>query len=132
MTKNQIKKRVGDVALGLKPALTLYGELKQLKDEVESAIKKIMPDVIDEASKNEKTFTFSGFTFEQRTGGPVYDFKEVPGWEEAKASLQLIEHMSKEAYKMYANKVDLVTPDGEVVPLPKVTYKSDSLIVKKS
>ena len=114
------------------PALLAYANLKQTKDLIDEAIEQIEPLAQDEASLHaEKTFSDCGFTFEKRNGATRYSFTHIPKIKELKDEIKEIETKSKQAYISMQKNLMVADENGEEIPLPKVTYSKDSLIVKK-
>ena len=130
MNINSIKQLTKEVINGDESALKVYATLKNYSKELEVCIESIKSQALEEAETYEKNFTKDGFAFEKRNGSKRWDFKALPEWAEKKAELKAIEDKAKIAYSAYENNLHTADEDGEVSELPKVSYNSDSLIVK--
>ena len=83
--------------------LLAYAELKAYKMELDQAIKDVEPAALDESEKYGKSFELHGVKFEKS---------------------------SKQAIGALKNGFNYIDGNGEEIPLPKVTYNKDSLIIK--
>lgn len=120
-----LEQMVQDVIDGNENPLKAYGILKMLENKIGNYVKEIEDSAKDEAEKfNSNTFEDSGFIFEKRKGGKVYDFKGIAEFDIATSHLNSV----KEKYKTLGGSPDEET--GELLPSPKITYRKDSLIVK--
>ena len=124
---------VQDVHDGNESGLVALAVLKEQKAIVEKCIKEVEGAAHDEAAAyTEKTFTFKDLQVEKRAGGKQFDFKAIPEWIDAKAALTAVENKAKAVYNSYENGVGSVdTETGEIPMMPKVTYRKDSLIIKR-
>lgn len=122
---------VQDVLDGNESALKAYGVLKQTENLIKDCLDQVKDLALEEAAKHpEKTFKDHDFIFERRNGAARYSFTHIAEWKQAKEDLKAIETKAKQAYSAYKNGLNTVTDDGELQELPKVTYSTDSLIVK--
>lgn len=132
MREEEVAQLLTEVEEGNTQALQTYANFKRAKDLFDQASKQIEPLAMDEASNYaEKTFSEAGFTFEKRNGSTRYSFNHIPEVVKLKEQIKEIETKSKQAF--IAQQKGLLTADtnGEEIPLPKVSYTKDSLIVKK-
>lgn len=120
-----LEQLVQDVHDGNENPLKAYGILKQIEGKCKTYISEIEGAAQEAAAKyTEKTFTDSGFIFEKRAGGKSHNFKGIPEFDMAQAHLDSV----KEKYKTKGGELDEET--GEILPMPKITYRKDSLILK--
>ncbi len=106
--------------------------LKNLEKEVKEGLKVISPAAQDEAEKYEKTFQYHGHELTRTEGRRTFNFKKIPEWMKKSTELKEMEAMYKQAYASYEKGITPVSEDGEVIPLPEVTYSKSSISVKKS
>lgn len=127
------QKKVDDVVIGMADGLIVLAELKAEKKRIDELIKTVEPIAFEEADKFDgKKFEFKGWEFERRSGGAMYNFKNIPEWNETKEQLSSIEDKAKQAYQSYKKGILSATTDGEEIILPEVTERKDSLIIKQS
>lgn len=130
--EQEIAELLTDCEAGNIPALQTYAKLKRTKDLIDEAIKQVEPLAHDEASLHqENTFSECGFTFEKRNGATRYSFSHIPKIKELKDEIKEIETKSKQAYISMQKNIMVADENGEEIPLPKVSYSKDTLIVKK-
>lgn len=110
--------------------LLAYAELKAYKMELDQAIKDLEPAAIEESEKYGKSFELHGIKFERRNGATRYDFKHIEEWQNMNTLIKNFEKSSKQALGALKNGFNYIDGNGEEIPLPKVTYNKDSLIVK--
>lgn len=110
--------------------LIAYAELKAYKMELDQAIKDLEPVAIDESEKYGKSFELHGIKFERRNGATRYDFKHIEEWQNMNTEIKNFEKSSKQALAASKHGANYVNANGEEIPLPKVTYNKDSLIIK--
>lgn len=122
---------VQDVIDGEEDPLKAYGVLKGLEKQIKAALDEIHPDVLEAATVHEKTFKHSGFRFEYRNGGASYSYKNIADWVEKSKELKEIEAKAKGAYSSYQQGLRTTSEDGEIIDLPEVTYRKDTLIVNQ-
>ncbi len=131
MREEEVSHLLTEVENGDREALKVYAELKQHRDLYDQAVKKIEPLAMSEAEQYpEKSFEHCGFVFEKRAGGVTYSYKEIPAWKVLKEELTKVEQQAKQAYLAKQKGILNVTEDGEMIDLPSVTYRKDSLIIK--
>ena len=132
MREEEVANLLTEVDNGDKRALTVYANFKRCKDLFDEAAKQIEPQAQNEASEYaEKSFSEAGFIFEKRNGATRFTFSHIPEVKKLSDKIKEIQEKSKQAY--LAKQKNLLTADenGEEIPMPKVSYSKDSLIVKK-
>lgn len=118
-----------DIKEGIENPLKGYALLLSRKKEIESYIEEIKDLATNEALKYESTFNHSGFVFHKRSGGQTYDYSDIPEWIDQKNELKKIEEKYKNAYISSQKGCLTIEGDGEVLDLPKIKYRKDSLII---
>ena len=130
---NEIYRACVGVLEGDTPALKQYAKLCEIEKEIKTAKADMLESVQYELDKQPKTFNEYGYTFEKRAGGRMYDYKHLKEWQTYSKALKNCEERFRAALQgRHVGFKYSVTEDGEVVELPKVTYKRDSLTVKKT
>ena len=119
-----------NVIQGITDPLIAYAELKELKREIDQAIKDVEPIALEESEKYGKSFELHGIKFERRNGATRYDFKHIEQWQMMHQDLKKFEMQSKQALAAMKNGANYIDEHGEQIPVPKVTYSKDSLITK--
>ena len=125
------KQLVQDVIDGEESSLKAYAILKEIKDDIDKSFSIIKEIALEDSNKYNKEFEESGYQFERRNGGILYDFSEIPEWKYHNDKIKKIEERAKYAYKAYENKLQLLN-DDEIVKIPKTSYRKDSLLIKKN
>lgn len=118
--------------LGELNPLNTWAQINLIEKEIKSVKSQIEGAAREEAELYpEKSFKFEGFTFEKRSGGYSYSYKEIPRWASLKDEMTKIEQQSKAAFNLFQKTgTRPITEDGELLPLPDVTPRKDSLVVK--
>lgn len=134
MRAEELAQFVTDVEEGKLNALRAYAEIKEMESLVTHAKQQIEPLAFEEAEKYpEKTFNAEGFTFEKRNGGVIYSYKTIPQWQKLEAEKKACEKQAQTVWKLYQQTGRRpITDEGEELPLPEISYRKDSLVVKKS
>jgi len=131
MNEIQMSELVDNVENGIESPFIGLSKLRELKKTIEDCIKQIEPIAIDEATKYDKSFEIDGLKIEQRNGAKIFSFKKCESWVIYDKARKECEERLKLAYKSFENGLTSVTEDGEVLELPEVTYRKDSIIIKK-
>lgn len=127
-----IQQLVQDVLDGQESGLIALAVLKEEKKIIEDCIKQVEPTAMEEAEKyTEKSFQFKDLMIEKRNGGKQFNYKNIPEWNTAKAELTSVEEKAKAAYLNHEKGNLTADQNGEVVILPEVTHRKDSLIIKR-
>jgi len=132
MIQEIINDIVKDVQEGHLEALAAYARLKTLDAQVKEAISEVFDLALEEAEQHDKTFKQHGYVFERRNGRRSYSFNHIPEYKEAKAFVKEMEDKYKDAQAQSEKGNTLVDENGEVLPMAKVTYSKDSIIVRKA
>lgn len=128
-----IAQLVQDVLDGNESGLTALAVLREEKKLIDNCIKQVEEIALEEAGRyTEKTFQHQDLFIEKRSGGRVYDFKHIEEWNVYKENLKNCEERYKQAYLASEKGLNIATNDGELLDLPKVIYRKDSLIIKRA
>lgn len=120
-------------------ALQGFALLKEMEKDFKQKLEILHCLAVEESELYGKSFEHNGYKFERRNGRAIYDFKGISDWEEIDQKEKEIKAKKKEKEQLYKQAFDvwkksmnrLVNEDtGEVVPMPKVKYTGDVLIVK--
>ena len=98
--------------------------IKGFKDQNQSAIGDSAADYKD---------GYRGYQIEVRNGGKMYNFKKIEAWQEAEANKKKVELKYKTmlAARLAGNPLANISEDGEELTLPEITYRKDSVVMKK-
>lgn len=109
-------------------------ERRYLEDSL-AIIKEFKADNLDDISNEASEFKdgYRGYKFEIRSGGRMFNFKHIPEWQTYDSGKKDCEARYKAMLdaKLKGSTFANVTEDGEELPLPKITYRKSSLIIKK-
>ena len=130
MTTSHFNDIANNVIQGVTDPLIAYAELKELKREIDQAIKDVEPIALEESEKYGKSFELHGIKFERRNGATRYDFKHIEEWQMLHQELKNFETASKQALAAMKYNASYIDENGEQIPVPKITYTKDSLITK--
>jgi hypothetical protein len=123
---------VQDVLDGNESGLIALAALNEQAAIIKNCIDQVKPVALDEAAQYaEKTFNFKDLQIEKRAGGRMYSFKHLEAWNLAKAEVKAIEDRAKVALKASESGLNTADDNGEIPELPIVTYRADSLIIKR-
>lgn len=129
-----------EVAEGNQDALNVKANFQHLRKLLEKAEKQISEQVLTECEKfapNNDEFDYNGFKIQKRNGGKYYDFSNVKEYTEKEQELKDIKEKLKHAVtgieKGSTTVIDggMVLSDGEVVEIPTIKQRKDSVIIKK-
>ena len=135
-----IDKITNDVAKGNQDALNVKANFHHLRKLLEKAEKQISEQVLVECEKfapNNSEFDYNGFKIQKRNGGKYYDFSNVKEYTEKEQELKDIKEKLKHAVtgieKGSTTVIDggMVLSDGEIVEIPTIKQRKDSVIIKK-
>ena len=105
--------------------------LKELQRKLKNSIEVIEGIAFETATYEDKTFENNGFRIEKRNGRKVWNFKNVEEWTVYDKNKKDCEDRLKAAYSASEKGLNLGDENGEIIPLPKVSFTKDSLIIKK-
>jgi|TARA_B100000035_G_scaffold223395_1_gene191953 hypothetical protein len=128
------------VTEGNQDALNVKANFHHLRKLLEKAEKQINEQVLAECEQyapNNSEFDYNGFKIQKRNGGKYYDFSNVKEYTEKEQELKDIKEKLKHAVtgieKGSTTVIDggMVLSDGEVVEIPTIKQRKDSVIIKK-
>lgn len=126
------EEKLKEVQDGNASALDLFALLKQDKKRIEQLLTKVEQEAWSELdTRSEKTFVQNGFSFEVRNGGRTFSYKNIPSWIQKNSEIKSIEEQSKQAFISKEKGMMTATSEGEEIILPDVSYRKDSILVKK-
>ena len=106
-------------------------QLKSLEKVLKDSIAQIQPLAIDEALKHsDKEFDFHGVKVHVRSAATRYSFKHIPEWVTVNKTLKDIEANAKDSLKLKLKGQNLVTDDGEIVPVADFTPGKETIYIK--
>lgn len=115
-------------------ALIVLEAHRQQIDHSLSIIKEFKHDYFDQISQEatEHNNLYRQHSIETRNGGKNFDYKHIPEWVEAETQKKQIEAKYKSMYnaKINGNPHSNISQEGEELPLPKITYRKSSIIIK--
>lgn len=129
--KNQLKQLIQDVNDEVENPYESLFEMKSLQKELKKTIDIIEGIAFSMCEFEDKTFNKSGFEIQKRNGSKVWNFKKVEEWININKSKAECEDKLKAAYSANEKGLNMGDENGEVIPLPQVTFTKDSLIIKK-
>jgi len=130
--KEEIARAVVGAEEGDTPALLQYANICEIEKFIKEAKTQIWGVVNDELSNYPKQFEEYGYKFERREGGRLISYDNIKEVQDLKAALKECENRYKAALNASKSGVLGVSSEtGEVLELPKVKFKKDSLIIKK-
>ena len=128
METDRLSQLVQDVHEGHESGLKALGTLKEQMAFIKDCIEEIESLAMEEAQKyNESQFQAFGYKITVRKGGRVWNFKKCPQWALKKAELVEIETGLKGIYEAHKIGTTPVDDQGEIMTLPAVTEREDSI-----
>lgn len=76
--------------------------------------------------------SYKGAKFEVRSGGRTFNFKGIREWQIAADNLKEIEDKYKSAFLNREKGLLPIDENGELLDLPEVSYRKDSIIIKQN
>jgi hypothetical protein len=129
--KDHLNYLLWSVESGNSNPLEVFAVVKTIEKMFSDLKSKIDGYALDEAERfGKSSFEDFGCKFELRNGGKMFDYKHIPEWSEAKKNLENVEAKYKLAFENNEKNIMSVSNDGEVLELPKVSFRKSSLIVK--
>lgn len=122
---------IENVKEGKQEALNVLKDVKEFKKYFDGLVKEVEEIALEEASSYESNFELNGLKFEKRNGRATYNYKKIDIWVAKKNELKEIEDNLKANFSAFKRGVTMVSEDGEVLPVPEVSYSKDVLIVKE-
>lgn len=117
---NKIADRIREIATSVEDgeinALEGFIVLKAISTTVTDTMAKIKTEAVQEADKyGDKTFQAFGAQIEKRSGGGVWSYKHLEGWNELNDQKKAVEDLHKQAFKMIG-QAEVIDPNtGEII-----------------
>ena len=105
--------------------------LRDMKKKIEDALKQVEDAAIIEAAKYGKSFEHNGYKIGLRDGSKRFTYKGIIDWDKADADKKKVEEMLKMSWASNEKGIQSITDDGEVIPVPKVSYGKSSITLEK-
>ena len=113
--------------------LEAFAKMKEYQKDLKDSMSMIEEYAMEEAAKHGKNFDLYGYSFTQKQGGRNWDFSTVPEIVEAEKNLKELKESAKSAWENNnRNIMSVHSGTGEVVALPTLKFKKDSLVVTKN
>ena len=128
----EIAELVEQVEEGNADAILAYKELSSIAKVLDQAKKQVSIIAVNEArSYGQKSFEHEGMKCELRSGRKVWDFKGIPEWAEMTKAIKDKTEQYKGAYSAWEKGGSVFDEEtGEQIPIPKVKYTDDVLVIK--
>ena len=105
--------------------------LKDLEYTLKECYSKVKEEALKQAYLNGGgTFDIGDIKVEVRKGGKQFNYSNCNTWVELKNKLKECESKLKASYSAYEKGLTMVNDSAEIIEIPEVTYKSDSIICK--
>lgn len=107
-------------------------QLEQSMEIVKEFETKRLAEISAEASNYPKGY--QGYLITETSGRKLFDFKNIPEWNDATENLKSVEAKYKSMFdaKIKGNPNANISEDGEILPLPEINYAKSFLTVKKT
>ena len=137
--QDKIVKAHNEVEGGYRNAFDGLIELEAYRKQLDDTLalikdfKDTFSDQLASASEEYKD-GYKGYKIETRSGGRTFVYKAIPEWADAEKSKKEIEAKYKSMFLAIENgNVNAnISEDGEILPLPEITYRKGSIILKKA
>ena len=126
-----IEQLVKDVMDGNESPFRALFYLKKQMKALKLAAEIVEIEGFNQSEYEDKKFIKQGYEVEKRSGGKLWNFKKCKSYSIAKDNLTEIEDTLKAAYLANEKGLSMIDENAEIVELPIVTFKKDSLIIKK-
>ena len=129
----KIVKQFDDGDISVLDALVNLEEYRNGLEDSLAIIKAFKDENLDsiEYSSKEYNGEFKGYKIEVRSGGQMYIFKNIPEWQDLEKKRKDFEEKSKAALQASLKGIQTADEDGVEIPLPEVSYRKSSVVMKK-
>ena len=129
---NSIKK-VEDGDLNPLLVITELEDMRTMLNDTIKIIEEFKEANIDELAMLATDYPegYGGYRFEYRNGAKRFNFKGCPTWVDLETRKKHEEQKLKLMWESATKGMTTVDENGEVMPLPEVSYSKSSLIMKK-
>ena len=113
-------------------SLMIMEQHRKQMDGFQKTIKEFKDEFLTEIQNEALNYQgeYHGNEISVRSGGKMYSFKHIKEWQEADAAKKDIEERSKAAFIASQKNMMSVSEDGEIMELPKISYRKDSVVIK--
>jgi len=134
--QQEIIDRINDVDNGnteIIPVLIELEQYRKLLDDTTAIIKSFKDENVQNIQSNAIDYQneYGGYKIEVRSGGRMYNYKMIEDWQECNQALKDCEARSKQALLSKEKGMMVATEEGEEIQLPEISYRKDSVIIKK-
>ena len=133
-----IKEVIEDYEKGKRSVLDTLLLLENAKEKLNKAmdtIKKFKEDNLEKISSeaSEHKEGYKGYKIEYRSGGKIYDFKNIPEWQNAEKKKKEIESKYRSMFEAKQKGLSFanISDDGEEMIMPKISYRKSSIVIKE-
>lgn len=122
---------VQDVMDGVESPFKGLKELRDLQKSVKKAIDIVQTEAFNQAEHEPKTFNSGAYEVTKKNGAKMWNFKNCSAFIDANDNLEKVKNDLKLAHSAWESGKSLADDDtGELMEVPVVTYKADSIQVK--
>jgi hypothetical protein len=113
-------------------SLMIMEQHRKKMDELQKTIKEFKDEFLTEIQNEALNYQgdYHGNEISVRAGGKMYSYKHITEWIEADKAKKDIEEKSKAAFIASQKSLTSVNEDGEIIEMPKITYRKDSVVIK--
>lgn len=113
---------VNAVNNGAVDPLLSYITLYALEKAVKNAMETIKESAMNEAEKHPKSFQFHFAEIQRKSSSGVWNFKNIPEWNEAKETISKVETKYKDAFLQWQKGNSMVDSDGVQIEANQVEF----------
>lgn len=132
--QDEMLNAIHKVEQGNLPVLDALIQLEEERKNLETSLAIIksfkaeqLENIADEAINYKDGF--KGFKIEVRSGGRMYNFKNIEEWKTYQKNLKDCEERYKQAFILKEKGLMVASEDGEEMELPEISYRKSSVIV---
>jgi hypothetical protein len=112
-------------------AFDTYIDFKEIESALNDAISNLKDAAMDEAMRYNNQ-QHRGYAIKVASVGGRYSYDHIPEYLELKEQLKAMEGNYQDAYKQYEKGLQLVTEDGELMPIANYKPNAISIQLKKA
>lgn len=112
--------------------LEAFVTLKKLEDTCKKLRDDLMAEALAELNKydQKEAVVIAGATVSIYPSRNVFKFDKIEEWKNLQDQMKEVEAQAKMSFQAYERGNNLVSEDGEVLPLPEVSGTKESITVK--
>jgi len=130
--KEQLKQLIQDIDNEVQNPYEALFQLKDFQKSLKETVDIVEGLAFGMCEYEDKTFVNGDYKIEKRNGRKVWNFKKVEEWINVDLKKKSIEDKLKAAYSANEKGLNMGDENGEVIPLPQVTFTKDTLLIKKA